>query len=130
MSILLLRRREHLFRSSFVFTASCDSGIALGLLYRSVWHRRCPDNIYISSMASPRGRPVKILAPGKLNELSKNFTLMLLVEKEPQKRSYKNKDGSDKTYCAFHGIGEDGLRQDCVFFGEAYEKMPEIAQGS
>ena len=82
-------------------------------------------------MASPRSRLVKILTPGRLNELSKNFTLILFVEIAPRERAYMNKEGSEnKKYRAFHGIGEDGLRQDCVFFGEAYDTMPEIAQGS
>lgn len=108
----------------------CESGISFGLLHSLAWHQRFSEHIYRLIMASPRGRQVKMVSPGQLNERSKNFTLMLLVEKEPEKRSYKNKGGIEKMYCAFHGVGEDGLRQDCVFFGEAYDNMPEIRQGS
>ena len=82
-------------------------------------------------MASPRSRVVKQVVPGKLSELSKNFTMVLRVEKPPDLREFKDKVGSGSTkYCVIVGIGEDGLRQDCVFFGEAYEHLPEIAVGA
>ena len=108
----------------------CESGISFGLLHSLAWHQRFSEHIYRLIMASPRGRQVKMVSPGQLNERSRNFTLMLLVEKEPEKRSYKNKGGIEKMYCAFHGVGSDGHRQDCVFFGEAYDNMPEIRRGS
>ena len=81
-------------------------------------------------MASPRSRVPKMVAPGKLSEQSKNFTFILLVEKAPEVKEFKDKVGSGFTkYCAIVGIGEDGLRQDCVFFGEANENLPEISVG-
>ena len=76
-------------------------------------------------------RACKALLPGKLTEHSKNFSLVLCVENVPQRREYKDKATSViKKYVAITGIGEDGLRQDCVLFGEAYDKMPNITQGS
>ena len=82
-------------------------------------------------MASPRSRVVKMLVPGKLTEHSKNFSLVLCVEKAPQQREYKDKANSEmKKYRVIVGIGEDGLRQDCVLFGEANEKTLDIAEGT
>ena len=73
-------------------------------------------------------RACKALLPGKLTEHSKNFSLVLCVENAPQRREYKDKATSViKKYVAITGIGEDGLRQDCVLFGEAYDKMPNIS---
>ena len=76
-------------------------------------------------------RSCKALVPGKLTEHSKNFSLILCVENAPQRREYKDKATSVmKKYVAITGIGEDGLRQDCVLFGEAHDKMPDISEGS
>ena len=73
----------------------------------------------------------KPLQPGNLTEHSRNFKLVLCVENPPLSREYKDKKTSlIKKYVAITGIGGDGLRQDCVFFGEACEKMPNIKQGS
>ena len=88
------------------------------------------DHTYISSMASPLRKAAKLLVPGKLNEHSKNFILVLRVEKVPDQREYKDKANAEvKKYCSVVGIGEDGVRQDCVFFGEAIEKTSDIAEG-
>ena len=82
-------------------------------------------------MASSRKRVVKTLVPGKLTEHSKNFGLVLCVEKPPQQREYKDKgSGAMRKYSVIVGIGEDGLRQDCVLFGEAAEKVPVISEGT
>ena len=79
----------------------------------------------------PVRREPKLLEPGNLTEHSRNFKLVLCVEKPPLSREFKDKKTSLIKKCvAITGIGGDGLRQDCVFFGEAYEKMPNITQGS
>ena len=79
----------------------------------------------------PVRRELKPLEPGKLTEHSRNFKLVLCVENPPLSREYKDKVTSViKKYVAITGIGGDGLRHDCVLFGEAYEKMPNITQGS
>ena len=83
-------------------------------------------------MASPyRPRVVKALVPGKLTERSKNFSMVLCVEKAPERREFEHKEKCEMhNYGVIVGIGEDGLRQDCVFFGEAFEKMPVIEPGA
>ncbi len=79
----------------------------------------------------PAGDKGKELMPGKLTAHSKNTFLVLCVENPPLEREYKDKATSvSKKYVAITGIGEDGLRQDCVLFGDAVEKMPNISQGS
>ncbi len=73
----------------------------------------------------------KELMPGKLTAHSKKQNLVLCVENPPLEREYKDKATSvSKKYVAITGIGEDGLRQDCVLFGAAALKMPTISQGS
>ena len=53
------------------------------------------------------------------------------MENPPLEREYKDKATSvSKKYASITGIGEDGLRQDCVLFGDAFLKMPKIEQGS
>ena len=73
----------------------------------------------------------KELMPGKLTAQSKKNILVLCVENPPLEREYKDKATSvSKQYASITGIGEDGLRQDCVLFGDAFMKMPKIVQGS
>ena len=80
---------------------------------------------------APVRRARKALLPGKLTAHSKKISLVLCVENPPLSREYTDKATSViKRYVAITGIGEDGLRQDCVLFGEAYDKMPNITQGS
>ncbi len=76
-------------------------------------------------------RSCKVLVPGKLMEDSTNFVLILCAESAPQWREYKdNFTFVMKKYVVITGIGEDGLRQDCVLFGEAHDKIPHITVGS
>ena len=78
-------------------------------------------------MASPRGRATKPMLPGKLTEQTKNFSMILLVEKVVR-REFREKSGTGVgQYCLIVGIGEDGHRQDCVCFGEAYENLADFS---
>ena len=74
-------------------------------------------------MASPRSRLTKPIFPGKLTEQSKHFSMVLCVEKV-DRREWSAKDGPAQ-YCVIVGVGEDGHRQDCVFFGESNDNLPD-----
>ena len=118
------------FLALLICLASCDFWNWPGITVSFSVAPEVLDHTYISSMASPIRKAARLLVPGKLNEHSKNFMLVLLVEKVPDKREYKDKDNAQvKQYLSIVGIGGDGVRQDCVFFGEAIEKMSDIAEG-
>ena len=118
------------FLALLICLASCDFWNWPGITVSFSVAPEVLDHTYISSMASPLRKAAKLLVPGKLNEHSKNFILVLRVEKVPDKREYKDKDNAQmKQYCSIVGIGGDGVRQDCVFFGESIEKTSDIAVG-
>ena len=118
------------FLALHICLASCDFWNWPGITVSFSVAPEVLDHTYISSMASPIRKAVRLLLPGNLNQHSKKIMLVLLVEKVTDKREYKDKDNAQmKQYCSIVGIGGDGVRQDCVFFGESIEKTSDIAVG-